>query len=392
MAHSDVTDTIPDEAGKATHEVPFLRAFSARVRYCLGHAGITTPEQITESTREDLLAIPNFGAKCFEEVSNFLAEQGLPPVGSNALASKHALRQEAGGEGISPRTRELLENRSVRTPSELRGRGLREILYRAELDGEDVDEVVTVLSRRRLLPRPAGLGEFLLLLSSSAYVREAIEKRSPLWMGRELDAIGRCLAKTEEQVRLGTLHERALMRFGPVSEVNARFRPPERLFSGFLFRLQYVPGYVSVAQIFRVLESLDVPTLDEEVETLLVRFDERSKDILRHRFAPGRKRPTLQKLGHKYGVTRERVRQIEYRAANELRQECETRPLPRARTAALLVRSVVRDPSKRHALGLRELIYHELVARGLACSEQAVEDLMVVWKALEAARTRIRGG
>ena len=393
MAPSDVDDAVMDEArDERPHaEAPFLDGFSVRVRHCLGNAGITTPEDLARSTPERLLEIPQFGAKCLNEVSALLDERGLPPLGSAAPVDKRTPRQAVGSKELSPRIRELLKHNGVRSPSDLRGKGLREVLSFAGLDEAGADELVAVLSGRGLLQRPKSPGEFLLLLASSAYARGVLEERAPLWMGRELDAIGECAAKAEEQVGLGTLHERALMRFGPVSEVNARFRPPERLFLGFLHRLQHAPGHASAAQIFRVLESLDVPTLDDEMEGLFARFDERSKDILRQRFAPGRRLPTLQNLGDEYAVSRERIRQIEHRAADELRQECESQPLPRARTATLLVRDLVKDPTRRHPLVHREPVHRELAARGLARSERAVEDLIVVWKALEAARSRARG-
>ena len=43
-----------------------------------------------------------------------------------------------------------------------------------------MDEVVTTLSKRCLLPRPKSLGELLLLLLPSARAREALEQRSYL--------------------------------------------------------------------------------------------------------------------------------------------------------------------------------------------------------------------
>ncbi len=66
------------------------------------------------------------------------------------------------------------------TLEKLRSRILRDILNVAGVGEGLVDEVVTILSKRCLLPRPKSLGQLLLLLASSARAREALEQRSYL--------------------------------------------------------------------------------------------------------------------------------------------------------------------------------------------------------------------
>ena len=60
---------------------------------------------------------------------------------------------------------------------------------------------------------------------------------------------------------------------------------------------------------------------NETVGHLLGSVDERSERILRMRFGVGRSGPmTLREIGRRFGVTRERVRQLERRALESLRQ------------------------------------------------------------------------
>lgn len=58
-----------------------------------------------------------------------------------------------------------------------------------------------------------------------------------------------------------------------------------------------------------------------ELWNVLQQLPERQREVLMHRFgAYGRKKMTLQELANKYGITRERVRQIESKALNMCRR------------------------------------------------------------------------
>ena len=63
----------------------------------------------------------------------------------------------------------------------------------------------------------------------------------------------------------------------------------------------------------------DIPTLEKTLKIIATILDERDFEIVVLRFGLGGKKFTLQALGDKYGVTRERVRQIESRAMKKLR-------------------------------------------------------------------------
>ena len=63
--------------------------------------------------------------------------------------------------------------------------------------------------------------------------------------------------------------------------------------------------------------------LTEELEKILETLRPRERDVLKLRFGlnDGNKR-TLEEIGQLFGVSRERVRQIETRALNKLRKMC----------------------------------------------------------------------
>jgi RNA polymerase primary sigma factor len=65
--------------------------------------------------------------------------------------------------------------------------------------------------------------------------------------------------------------------------------------------------------------------LAEEVATLLETLQPRERSILRMRFGIGRKEQTLEEIGRVFGVTRERIRQIEAKAFERLKLKSRTR-------------------------------------------------------------------
>lgn len=51
--------------------------FSVRTMNCLRREGIATVGELVKHTESDLMAIPNFGRKCLQEVKHKLASMGL---------------------------------------------------------------------------------------------------------------------------------------------------------------------------------------------------------------------------------------------------------------------------------------------------------------------------
>ena len=58
-------------------------ALSARTAGCLRSSGIMTIGELVAKTAQDLLAIPNFTAKCLQEIRDHLAEHGLSLSGDS---------------------------------------------------------------------------------------------------------------------------------------------------------------------------------------------------------------------------------------------------------------------------------------------------------------------
>lgn len=83
-------------------------------------------------------------------------------------------------------------------------------------------------------------------------------------------------------------------------------------------------------------DALTCRSIDDEVNRLLGGFDERERAILEHRVFPGGQR-TLQEIGDQYGVTRERIRQLERRVRKRLRSQIRDSSLFYSRAAVALL-------------------------------------------------------
>jgi RNA polymerase primary sigma factor len=68
-------------------------------------------------------------------------------------------------------------------------------------------------------------------------------------------------------------------------------------------------------------EEINDTQLLEEVEVLMMELDEREREILKYRFGLfGVESETLEDVGERFGITRERVRQIQKKAVEKLRE------------------------------------------------------------------------
>jgi RNA polymerase sigma factor (sigma-70 family) len=66
-----------------------------------------------------------------------------------------------------------------------------------------------------------------------------------------------------------------------------------------------------------------IPAVRNTVEKMLSALDSRERDILRQRFGldGGGEPATLEQIGQKFGVSKERIRQLEARAIAKLRTD-----------------------------------------------------------------------
>ena len=68
------------------------------------------------------------------------------------------------------------------------------------------------------------------------------------------------------------------------------------------------------------IEAISIILLQEHLHAVLATLSEREANIIRLRFGLVDGQPrTLDEIGHVHGVTRERIRQIEYKAMAKLR-------------------------------------------------------------------------
>ena len=75
-------------------------------------------------------------------------------------------------------------------------------------------------------------------------------------------------------------------------------------------------------------DSMDRDDLRGVLDDALASLDTREREILRSRFArDGEDIPTLEQIGRKMGISRERVRQLEHRALARLRERDDVRRL-----------------------------------------------------------------
>ena len=73
---------------------------------------------------------------------------------------------------------------------------------------------------------------------------------------------------------------------------------------------------------------MDEQLLKQELDDVLTTLTEREEEVLRYRYGlSGDKVKTLEEIGTLFGVTRERVRQIESKAIKKLRYSSRSRHL-----------------------------------------------------------------
>ena len=352
---------------------PHYSVLSARTRNRLNGARIFSLADLVEWDGPSLLRLDGFGLLCLGEVNVFLEANHLLPLLAAADEKPSEARHARNYEAISAETRTSLSRAGIHSGRDLEGAGVGELLAIPGMDTGAFDEFVAA----GVLPRVRNGQDLLLVLCGSERVRRAVEDHARWWGFTDavLDALERCQTKFDEQVDLGTLHEKTAMDFGPVQAFNSELLPPARTMPDLLRRMQYFPGQEAASVADRLDGALEVSTIDEELAWLFGRLDERSAEVLRARFAFG-KRPTLDELGARYGVSRERIRQLERTISGQLREAYHWEaPLLRTRTAMLLVRE--------QRLVSPADIYERLSRVGLIASEASITDFLLMWRAMD---------
>ena len=68
-------------------------------------------------------------------------------------------------------------------------------------------------------------------------------------------------------------------------------------------------------------------SLSREIDRVLSTLSDREKEIIQMFFGIGMQEMTLEEIGDKFGLTRERVRQIKEKAIRRLKQNQRSKPL-----------------------------------------------------------------
>ncbi|MDP9439838.1 MAG: hypothetical protein M3P49_14035, partial [Actinomycetota bacterium] len=392
---------LPRRPNEAEHRL------SGRAIGCLRAAGIGTVDEFAERSAAELLAIPNFGSESLGRTQAFLAGLGL----ELSEAPDGSPRRGIGRRRIDPGVEEKLRSAGLwdaRMPGGAApGTRLRDLLRAPGVSGkEELDRLLSALAARGGLPKPRGMNEFLGLLAACGGAREALGAarmrlaRGPrnVVVGEDaaLDAVGRLLDAAREEIARGTLHEGALLDWPPLAALNARLTPEERTLPGLLAMLVRMPGLGPPGdQARRAEEALSSHgTLDDELRTLLsevLRLDGRKRLVMLGCFSwEGRQK--LRKLGGRFNVSRERVRQIKVGVARCLADAHERLPLPRLRTAEYVAEDLCREDRLRRVTGeprrgvAEERVHAELSGRGVARSAEATRHALAALGALSYAR------
>ncbi len=389
-----------------------LHGLSKRTRNCLIRAGIATVPDLQRCRRDELLAIPHFGVGCLKEVENLLAERAYPPLGSydadpidNSSASsvrKHPtlnlpIHESFAYHFLSSRTRSRLNIAGVWSIDDLRSKSAEDLLSLDGFGAKCLSEVEIFLeahgcvlgetdSNPVSLPvslpegfgHPEGIDDLLSILASFAPARRRLESLAAPSIDSALDAIEECRSKLERQIARGTLDDRALLEWTPIQNLSHLLTPTARTLSDLLLRLQYLVcegSRVPRDAVIALDKALEMSTLDTEMVQLLGTLHDRASYVLKQRF--GAQPKTLREIGQLYGVSHERVRQLEGEAVGSLKRDYLRLALPRMRTAMVKVREGAAVSPEHVAEMLR--------TSGLVHNDTSVEEFLLVWRAIRPA-------
>ncbi|MGH3610500.1 MAG: sigma-70 family RNA polymerase sigma factor, partial [Pseudonocardiaceae bacterium] len=77
--------------------------------------------------------------------------------------------------------------------------------------------------------------------------------------------------------------------------------------------------FIEDSEAVVAVDAVSFTLLQDDLRSVLATLSEREAGIIRLRFGLDGQPRTLEQIGHVYGVTRERIRQIEYTAMAKLR-------------------------------------------------------------------------
>jgi len=235
---------------------------STRSYNCLCRSGISTVSQLVSLSDKDLLLIRNLGAKCLAEIREKL----------RTYLAEHPFKSSAAPEPDPPDVGEFAEYESPPEP------------FSACLDPTPLDVLGLSLRPYNALMRQGitTIGDLASMSLEQILMVRNVGRKSLAEIKSKLDAYLTRSAHTEIP--------------GPVVEPHPPSPVPPR---------PDAEGRTAIT---------GEQTLAKRVERLLAPLRERQRLILRSRYGLDGEALTLEQLGERLGVTRERVRQIQQRA------------------------------------------------------------------------------
>jgi hypothetical protein len=242
-------------------------------------------------------------------------------------------------------------------------------------------------------PRP--VGAFLKLPDGSWVELQALlpfehEPSDPVGFGdpamEEGGQVAGLLVLVEDEIAQRILHRKALLDFTPLANFGATLHSPAHDLPELLFAMQYLPDddpfVLSTAP--RIQRALAARTLEEELQAFLDPFGGRGLEVLLARACP-RPRPTYEELAARFGASRSAIHGAKTRTTTKLRSAFRSTPLPRLRTAFLLLQE--RPGFSHNPCEISRL----LSSRGLPASTEAASTVLMLHQVLaEPAERQVR--
>jgi RNA polymerase sigma factor (sigma-70 family) len=359
-----------------------LDELSARPRNALRRAGIRSIYELEQWSEDELLCLKNMGRKSVDEVLALLARYpSAPPnaqiqhgvqwtsVDYNAYAASLSEANQMLVESVpdlTRRVRHALSAAGIRTAAALIVLSTESLSKLSSIGVISLDELELVRNR---LAKSFSLGA----IEGTATLKAAQSLQVRLESKERRRFAGNCIAMLRCEIEQGHICS-DVIAIPVTTGVSAPLTFQQLIDALAVDGLITSPKWYAIShRIEQLLQRLEQKSVDEELAALIARLTDRELSIIRYRFdlfSP----LTLEQTGQQYGVTRERIRQIQAKAEKKLARAFASASFPRLRSAVRFALAV------GEYLGLAD-VEEDLRDRGLIQSEAAFADFLVIWRA-----------
>lgn len=190
-------------------------------------------------------------------------------------------------------------------------------------------------------------------------------------------------------LRSGRLLDEAILGYGPVASLNEGFFPPARYFEDLLERLSYVPKGATYAWIDPLLASLQLGSIEAEIDALFGGLKPLGLSVVRARREPGRPVP-FERVVRDLPLAVASAWRLQRDSERTILARFAERPYPRLRGALILADRLA--ASSERATGapppegeLAAVLSGELRKRGMEIGAQRTEDVLLLRRLLAPA-------